>query len=178
MIIKVDSINAKLKGTVSRGVKEAEINDSGHLIFTLTDDSKIDLGMVDGNGIVSIDFKETDSNGNNIYTITLDDGTTETFKANRGPQGIQGIQGLQGIQGNPGPKGDTGMQGIRGPQGDIGPKGDPGPTGPQGISGVAVATSGMVAFNVTDEGILQCSYTGDEQPNYSINSEGHLILEI
>lgn len=86
-----------------------------------------------------------------------------------GPKGEQGVQGIQGATGIQGPKGDQGIQG---------PKGDAGPAGPQGIAGVAVATSGMVAFNVTEDGILQCSYTGDEQPNYSITADGHLILEI
>lgn len=126
-------------------------------------------------------------------------------RGERGPQGVVGPTGAQGVQGNTGPRGETGAAGavgaqgatgprgaqgvqgiqgepgIQGPKGDQGiqgPKGDAGPQGPQGIAGVAVATSGMVAFNVTEDGILQCSYTGDEQPNYSINEEGHLIFEL
>lgn len=110
-----------------------------------------------------------------------------------GPQGSIGLQGLQGIQGEQGKQGDTGPrgpQGIQGPQGAIGltgpqgmegptgPAGPRGPEGPRGIDGVAVATSGMVAFNVTADGILQCSYTGNEQPNYYINAEGHLCLDM
>jgi hypothetical protein len=43
---------------------------------------------------------------------------------------------------------------------------------------VAVQTAGYVTFNVTADGILQCTYTGDEQPNYSINADGYLLLEI
>ena len=50
-------------------------------------------------------------------------------------------------------------------------------TGPRGLNGVAVQTSGYVAFNVTEDGILQCTYSGDAQPNYYINDEGHLIYE-
>lgn len=111
----------------------------------------------------------------------------------RGPQGIQGIQGEKGETGETGatgPQGETGPQGIQGIRGETGPagprgeqgpqgiQGPQGPQGPRGMAGVAVATSGMVAFNVTEDGILQCSYTGDEQPNYSINGEGHLILEL
>ena len=72
----------------------------------------------------------------------------------------------------------VGAQGPQGATGPQGPQGIQGTEGPQGIAGVAVATSGMVAFNVTEDGILQCSYTGDEQPNYSINEDGHLIFEI
>lgn len=126
-------------------------------------------------------------------TVAFEDLTDEQRESLRGPQGIQGepgpqgIQGERGLQGEPGPQGIQGIQGIqgeRGLQGETGPRGSQGiqgPAGPQGergFSGVAVATAGLVAFNVTEDGILQCSYTGDEQPDYSINSDGHLILNI
>lgn len=87
----------------------------------------------------------------------------------RGVQGIQGPRGLQGIQGETGPHG---ADGARGPQGIQGPP------GPRGIDGVAVQTSGMVTFNVSEDGHLLCSYTGDQRPNYYINPEGHLCLDI
>ena len=87
-------------------------------------------------------------------------------KGDRGEKGDTGEQGVQGIQGEQGP------QGIQGPQGPQGPE------GPRGISGVAVQTTGYVTFNVTDDGVLQCTYSGEEQPNYSINSDGHLIFEM
>lgn len=107
----------------------------------------------------------------------------------RGPQGSTGPAGPQGPVGETGPQGATGVQGPRGIQGEVGPQGpqgEVGPAGPQGIqgpegprgfSGVAVQTSGYVAFNVTEDGILQCSYTGDEQPNYYINENGHLCFD-
>ena len=79
------------------------------------------------------------------------------------------IAALTACAGEPGIQGEQGPQGIQGPQG---------PEGPRGMSGVAVAVSGYVAFNVTEEGILQCSYTGDEQPNYYINEEGHLVFDM
>ncbi len=41
-----NSINAKLHGLVSRGIKAAEIDDNGHLIFTLTDNSTADIGKI------------------------------------------------------------------------------------------------------------------------------------
>lgn len=90
------------------------------------------------------------------YTLTLNftDGSSYTTPSLRGEKGEQGPAGPQGIQGPAGPQGE------------------------RGFSGVAVATAGLVAFNVTEDGILQCSYTGDEQPDYSINSDGHLILNI
>ena len=45
-------------------------------------------------------------------------------------------------------------------------------------SGVGVPMAGYVYFDVTADGHLQCTYTGEERPNYSINSEGHLVLEL
>lgn len=116
-----------------------------------------------------------------------------------GPQGVQGPAGPQGQQGPAGKKGDTGAAGAagsdglqgpqgeqgppgpRGEQGQVGPQGEQGvqgPPGPRGIDGVAVATSGMVAFNVSENGHLLCSYTGDEQPNYYIGDDGHLYLDV
>ena len=90
----------------------------------------------------------------------------------------KGDQGEQGAQGPQGETGQHGIQGAQGPQGIPGPQGIQGLQGPRGINGVAVQTAGMVSFNVTEDGILQCSYTGDEQPNYYINDAGHLCLDI
>ena len=100
------------------------------------------------------------------------------------PRGLRGAQGPQGPKGDTGPQGPQGIQGIQGPkgeQGETGPRGEQGvqgPEGPQGIAGVAVQTAGYVAFNVDADGHLWCTYTGDEQPDYSINEDGHLILTI
>ena len=96
----------------------------------------------------------------------------------QGPRGLPGERGPQGIQGIQGPQGTQGATGAAGPQGPAGPQGVQGPPGPRGIDGVAVATSGMVAFNVSEEGHLLCSYTGDEPPNYYIGEDGHLYLEV
>ncbi len=85
-------------------------------------------------------------------------------------------RGDRGEPGPVGPRGKQGVQGIQGIQGEQGVPGVQGPPGPQGIGGVAVATTGMVAFNVNEEGILQCSYTGEERPDYFINEAGHLCL--
>jgi len=41
----------------------------------------------DGVGIASITFKETDSQGNNVYTITLTNGDSDDITCPRGPQG-------------------------------------------------------------------------------------------
>ena len=101
------------------------------------------------------------------------DGSEEEWLAS-----LAGEQGLQGIQGIQGPKGETGNTGPQGETGPQGPQGIQGPQGPQGIAGVAVQTAGYVSFNVDENGHLQCTYSGAEQPNYAINDSGHLTLTI
>lgn len=74
-----------------------------------------------------------------------------------------------------GPKGDTGAQGPKGDKGDKGNKGDKGDTGE---SGVQIETNAFCLFSVRD-GHLICTYQdGQEQPNFSINENGHLIYTI
>lgn len=74
-----------------------------------------------------------------------------------------------------GPQGATGPQG---PQGIQGPKGDKGDKGTTGESGVQIETNAFCVFSVRD-GHLICTYQdGQEQPNFSINDEGHLIYTI
>ena len=41
-----EKLSAKAKGLVSRGVKAVEVDNDGHLIFTLTDNSTVDLGAL------------------------------------------------------------------------------------------------------------------------------------
>lgn len=47
-------------------------------------------------GIESIRFKETDSEGNNVYTVNLSRGESYEIKAPIGPRGAQGVQGQPG----------------------------------------------------------------------------------
>ena len=47
-------------------------------------------------GIESIRFKETDSDGNNVYTVNLSRGESYEIKAPIGPRGAQGEQGVPG----------------------------------------------------------------------------------
>ena len=125
--------------------------------------------------------------------LTDKKGTTQTLLIKNGEKGEQGIQGPQGergpqgVQGPQGPKGDTGEQGPVGPQGEQGeqgiqgiqgPKGDKGDKGEDGINGVAVSTAGFIAFNVTSEGHLEVSFTGDDEPNLELADHGHLYLTI
>lgn len=142
-----------------------------HVTNTGTDSDPI-FHLFIPKGVDIAGIAKTASEGlSNTYTITLSDGSTFSFIVNDGQQGLQGVQGVQGIQGPEGP---------RGPQGDVGPQGPQGvqgPEGPRGIDGVAVEASGVYAFNVVD-GHLILYYTGDEAPDFFINSTGHLILTL
>lgn len=76
---------------------------------------------------------------------------------------------LSGEQGEVGPQGP---QGVQGPKGEKGDKGDP------GESGVQIETNAFCLFSVRN-GHLICTYQdGTEQPNFSINYNGHLIYTI
>ena len=101
-------------GGGGKSVTDAQVNEDGDLIITLSDGTTINAGHVVGA-----------------------DGV-------QGPEGPQGPPGTEGEQGPAGPKGDTGAQGLQGPKGDQGeqgiqgpqgPKGDTGDTGPQGPAG-------------------------------------------
>lgn len=106
------------------------------------------------------------------------------YTGDSGPQGIQGPpgpKGQRGYTGNRGPQGiqgPAGPQGIQGSQGPAGPVGPQGPQGERGINGVAVEAIGFYAFNVDDNGHLILSYTGNQAPDFFINSNGHLVLNL
>lgn len=131
------------------------------------------------------------TNGNWMVWTQSAGGYVDTGMAARGERGPQGIQGVQGIvgptgaQGPMGPQGVPGVQGETGPAGPMGPRGpqgEPGPQGPQGpqgINGVAVAASGMFAFNVNDMGHLVLCYTGETDIRGAyVGEDGHLYLTV
>ena len=97
-----NTIAVTLHGLVSRGVKAAEVTDEGHLVLTLTDGSRADLGSVLGP------------------------------QGARGEQGLPGPKGETGTQGQTGAQGPAGPAGVQGPIGPIGPIGPTGPCGPIG----------------------------------------------
>ena len=74
-------------------------------------DGKDGADGTDGVGISAITFKETDAQGNNVYTVTLSNSATYDFTAPRGPQGATGQTGATG---------ETGATGATGPQGPTG----------------------------------------------------------
>ena len=139
-------LKASLMGYIGRGASGFEIDDNGHLIVTMTDGSKTDLGRVRGDtGATIVSIEQTSQVGNTtIYTITLSDGQTFEFEVEAavGPQGEVGPQGPQGPQGETGPQGvqgEAGPAGPQGPRGEAGPqgvRGETGPAGPQGMQGI------------------------------------------
>ena len=86
-------------------------------------------------GIESIRFKETDSDGNNVYTVNLSRGESYEIKAPIGKTGPQGAQGIKGDTGQKGDKGEKGEKGDRGEKGDTGATGAKGETGATGATG-------------------------------------------
>ena len=110
-------ITVTIGGRISRGVKAVEVTDDGTLVFTLTDDSKIDLGSVIGPAGPE---GKTGPKGERGET---------------GPQGPAGPKGDAGPKGEQGPKGDAGEQGAKGDKGDPGSSGAPGTPGTPGKDG-------------------------------------------
>ena len=124
-----NTVTVTIGGLISRGVKAAEVTDSGRLVFTLTDGSVMDLGAVMG---PQGPKGETGARGEKGETGAQGPkGETGV----QGPKGETGARGEKGETGPQGPKGDTGAQGPQGETGERGPKGDPGERGPKGETG-------------------------------------------
>ena len=132
-------LKASLMGYIGRGASGFEIDDNGHLIVTMTDGSKTDLGRVRGDtGATIVNIEQTSQVGNTtIYTIILSDGQTFEFEVEAavGPQGEVGPAGPAGPQGEVGPAGPKGEQGEQGNEGPAGPQGEQGIQGEQGEDG-------------------------------------------
>ena len=106
-----ESVMVTIHGLISRGIQAVEVSEAGHLIFTLTDGAKIDLGDIRG------------------PAGPRGEAGPQGLKGDAGPQGPQGVQGPKGApgqKGDTGAKGETGARGPQGLKGDTGPKGDTG----------------------------------------------------
>lgn len=106
-----ESVMVTIHGLISRGIQAVEVSEAGHLIFTLTDGEKIDLGDIRG------------------PAGPRGEAGPQGLKGDAGPQGPQGVQGPKGApgqKGDTGAKGETGARGPQGLKGDTGPKGDTG----------------------------------------------------
>jgi hypothetical protein len=79
-----ESVMVTIHGLISRGIQAVEVSDAGHLIFTLTDGAKIDLGDIRG---------------------------PAGPRGEAGPQGPAGRDGADGKDGATGPQGAQGPKG-------------------------------------------------------------------
>lgn len=113
-------------GGGGKSVTDAQVNEDGNLIITLSDGATINAGHV-----VGADGAQGPEGPQGPPGAEGEQGPAGP-KGDTGEQGPQGPKGDTGAQGLQGPKGDQGEPGIQGPQG---PKGDPGDTGPQGPAG-------------------------------------------
>lgn len=79
----------RVYGIVSRGVKQAEIDENGHLIFTMTDNTVVDLGRVKGDpGATTWDGIENKPFERLGDTLKVEDGTLDVNIYETGnPQG-------------------------------------------------------------------------------------------
>lgn len=114
------------KGEKGTSVASMQINDAGHLIITMSDDSTHDVGYARG---------AAGEDGQNGSPGIQGPQGQKGDVGDTGPKGDTGLTGSQGLKGDPGLKGDTGSQGVAGPQGLKGDIGNTGPQGPIGLTG-------------------------------------------
>lgn len=145
---------------------ETKYNSLKKTIDSLGDGGNLEVEAVGIESVVQTTTSTAD-NGVNVVTVTKTDGITSTFEVRNGSKGSKGDPGDGATHSWDGTvltvtsASGTSSADLKGEKGD---KGDAG--------------SGYVYFSIAEDGILQCTYTGDEQPNYSINSDGYLILEL
>lgn len=121
-------------GGGGKSVTDAQVNEDGDLIITLSDGTTINAGHVVGaDGVQGPEGPQGPPGTEGEQGPAGPKGDT----GGQGPQGPKGDTGAQGLQG---PKGDQGEPGIQGPQGPKGDTGDTGPQGPAGADGVGLPT--------------------------------------
>lgn len=121
-------------GGGGKSVTDAQVNEDGNLIITLSDGATINAGHV-----VGADGAQGPEGPQGPPGAEGEQGPAGP-KGDTGEQGPQGPKGDTGAQGLQGPKGDQGEPGIQGPQGPKGDTGDTGPQGPAGADGVGLPT--------------------------------------
>ena len=183
---KFTNVSASATGGESAQAS-ASISETGlEFTFVLPKGDKGDTGV----SIATVSFKEYDSNGGAVYTITMDNGTTTTFTAPKGSQGDKGNTGDTGatissvtfkeydsnggavytITMTDGVTAEfTAPKGQKGDKGDIG---DTGATG-NGIESVTLV-SGSHAAGTTDT--YRITFTNGETADFTVyngaNGEG------
>ena len=158
-------------GGGGKSVTDAQVNEDGDLIITLSDGTTINAGHV-----VGADGAQGPEGPQGPPGAEGEQGPAGP-KGDTGEQGPQGPKGDTGAQGLQGPKGDQGEQGTQGPQGPKGDTGDTGPQGPAGADGVGLPTvtaedNGMYA-GVVDGAWGKVSAPGEAQ---SIDLAAHGVL--
>ena len=170
-VITADNLNAiqdeliRVAGLLGKDIQSAAINDSGHLILTLTDGTTLDAGVAKGakgdkgdtgatgpagpQGPAGAPGKDGTAGADGVTPHIGDNGnwyigSTDTGKPSRGEKGGTGMRGPIGEKGD---KGDAftysdftteqlaSLKGEKGDTGEQGPKGDKGDTGAQGPQG-------------------------------------------
>lgn len=104
-VITADNLNAiqdeliRVAGLLGKGIQSATINDSGHLILTLTDGTKLDAGVAKGaqgpkgdTGAAGADGVTPHIGDNGNWYI----GSTDTGKPSRGTAGAPGKTPVRG----------------------------------------------------------------------------------
>ena len=151
-----ESVMVTIHGLISRGIQAVAVSDEGHLIFTLTDGSTVDLGDIRGPV-----------------------GPT-------GQQGPPGPAGADGKDGATGPAGADGKDGATGPQGRPGPKGDSfqtvveddgnGNITIRALTTEGTGTSGQNGYtftpSVSAEGVISWTNDGDLENPTPVNIKG------
>ena len=158
-------------GGGGKSVTDAQVNEDGDLIITLSDGTTINAGHV-----VGADGAQGPEGPQGPPGAEGEQGPAGP-KGDTGEQGPQGPKGDTGAQGLQGPKGDQGEQDTQGPQGPKGDTGDTGPQGPAGADGVGLPTvtaedNGMYA-GVVDGAWGKVSAPGEAQ---SIDLAAHGVL--
>ena len=69
-----ESVMVTIHGLISRGIQAVEVSDAGHLIFTLTDGAKIDLGDIRGPAGPRGEAGPQGPKGDSFQTVVEDDG--------------------------------------------------------------------------------------------------------
>lgn len=98
-----------MSGGGGASVTDAAIDESGHLIITLSTGKTIDAGYAvgptgpagaDGVGIQSVEqtTTSTEDGGTNVVTVTKTDGTSSTFQVRNGSKGSPGAGGKSAYQ--------------------------------------------------------------------------------
>lgn len=176
-VIDADTLNAiqdeliRVGGLLGKDIQSAAINDSGHLILTLTDGTTLDAGVAKGaqgekgatgpagpQGPAGAPGKDGTAGADGITPHIGDNGNWYLGDEDTGvaAKGVKGDTGPQGPKGGDGAKGDTGPQG---PKGDDGAKGDTGPSGADGVT-PHIGDNGNWYLGETDTGKPSRGKTG------------------